>query len=259
MVKTLLVFGVILISNTSTAQEILKSTVRDVTQEYTVEGFTDFVPTPTPPPANPNPTISPLDINPNVNNTGGINTNPVNNQNGQQTTVGKINDVIVTIDRMITTGQKIWDFVVSMKPDATYDTFKASVVPDGITSWTQLNKWSKPVSKIFRVEFTNSLGKYAGSFDYRITYFHSGSYKGKGKFIAQISVVPQNIQLKSDRTFKLKVEIASVINFGDDVDPIAGAQLIISWATPTTTRYEMNSAEYMIYGNGEFQDLTNGN
>ncbi len=258
MVRIVLVLGAFLISSTGFSQEVLKSTVKDVSNEYSLEGFTDFVPTPTPPPANPTPTISPLDINPNVNTNGGINTNPVNNQTNQQTTTGKINDVIVTIDRMITTGQKIWDFIVSMKPDANYDTFKASVVPDGITSWTQLNKWSKPVSKVYRVEFTNSLGYNAGSFDYRITYFHSGSYKGKGKFIGQISVVPQNIKLKSDRTFKLKVEIASVINFGDEVDPIAGAQLIISWASPTTTRYEMNSAEYMIYGNGEFQDLTNG-
>ena len=266
MIKLGLILGALFINNASFAQDIVKTVVRDVTSEYAVETLTDFVPTPTPfptaspaastlPGASPAPTISPIDINPSVNTTGGINTNPVNNQ---QTTTGKINDVIVTIDRMISTGQKIWDFLVSTKPDAAYDTFKTSIVPDGITTWTQLNKWSKPVSKIFRVEFMNTFGSVAGSFDYRITYFHSGSYKGKGKFIGQITVVPQNIQLKTDRSFKMKVEIASIINYGDEVDPIAGAQLIVSWATPTTTRYEMKSAEYMIYGTGEFQDLSDG-
>ena len=102
-------------------------------------------------------------------------------------------------------------------------------------------------------------GQPAGGFDYRITYFFGGSYQGKGKFLGQISVVPTNIHLKTDRTLKMKVELASVINFGSESDPVAGAQIIINWSSPTTTRYEMYSAEYLIYGTGEIQDLSNGN
>ena len=57
----------------------------------------------------------------------------------------------------------------------------------------------------------------------------------------------------------MKVELASIINFGSEEDPVAGAQVIITWSSPTTTRYEMYSAEYLIYGTGELEDLSNGN
>jgi hypothetical protein len=166
-----------------------------------------------------------------------------------------------TVGRIIFLGNKIWDFIVNNKPNAEYTVFKTSVVPEGITNWLQL-KWSKdikPVSKVYRVEFINRLGNSAGGFDYRITYFHSGTYQGKGKYLGQISVVPTNIHLKTDRSLKLAVELGSAINFGTEESPIAGAQVIVSWSSPTTTRYEMYSAEYLIYGTGEILDLTNGN
>ena len=165
----------------------------------------------------------------------------------------------VDIDQLIALGEKVWDFIVTHQPKAEYEKFQTSIVPAGITQWTMLKGWSLPISKVYRVEFKNILGAVAGSFDYRITFFYGGSYQGKGKFLGQISVIPANIQIGTDRSFKMKVEVASITNFGTENDPIAGAQLMISWTSPTTTRYQMNSAEYFITGSGEFIDLTNGN
>jgi hypothetical protein len=273
MKKTFIVLGLLLAGSSSYAQEEVKVSVRDVTHEYVDMSFEpEFAPTPTPSPtpittpttgtttnANP-PVINPYDINPNTTpsntnpttTTTPINTNPVN-------PTGGFNDTMVKIDRIVALGEKIWNFLVTNKPGADYEVFKTSVVPEGITSWTQLMKWSKPASKVYRVEFKNSFGGVSGSFDYRLTYFHSGSFKGKGKFLGQISVVPTNIKLGTDRSLKMRVELASVINFGTEDDPIAGAQLIINWSSPTTLKYEMQSAEYLIYGNGDILDLTNGN
>lgn len=240
MIKVALMIGLLSFTSSSFAQERLNSTVKDVTAEYKALGLLpDFLPTPTPS-ASPAPTIPSGDITP----------LPLPTEN---------NDDKITLNHLITLGGKIWDFILSNKPNAEYDVFKTSVVPSGISSWTQLQKWSKPTSKVFRVEFTNMFGQPAGGFDYRITYFHSGCYKNKGKFLGQISVVPTNIHLKTDRTLKMKVELAGVLNFGDEEDPVAGAQIIINWSSPTTTRYEMYSAEYMIYGTGELEDLSNGN
>jgi hypothetical protein len=242
MIKMGLFLSVLFISSSAFAQGKLNSTVKEVTAEYKAMGLIpDFLPTPTPAPsATPTP-INPTDINPSFPTD--INTN----SDG------------ISIDQMIAIGTKVWDFIISNKPNAEYEVFKTSVVPAGITSWGQLQKWSKPVSKVYRVEFTNMFGQPAGGFDYRITYFYNGSYKGKGKFLGQISVVPTNIHLYTDRSLKMKVELASVINFGTEEDPIAGAQVIINWNSPTTTRYEMYSAEYLIYGTGEIEDLSNGN
>lgn len=244
MIKLGFILGLLLVTTSTFAQQSGKATVKEVTAEYAALGLLpDFVPTPSPTPgASPAPTVSPGDIL--------LPTTPV---------VDPASSDKITLGHMIALGNKIWDFIINNKPNAEYDVFKASVVPSGITSWGQLQKWSKPVSKIYRVEFTNMFGQPAGGFDYRLTYFHSGSYQGKGKFLGQISVVPTNVHLNTDRSLKMKVELASVINFGSEEDPVAGAQIIINWSSPTTTRYEMYSAEYLIYGTGEITDLSNGN
>ena len=196
-------------------------------------------------------------LNPNPGGLGGINPGNIGGVPGTFPAPIDIQDGKLGI--IVSLGERIWDFILTNKPNADYQTFKTSVVPEGITSWTQLTQWSKPVVKVYRVEFTNMFGKSAGGFDYRITYFHSGTYRGKGKFIGQISVAPTNVHLKTGRSLKMRAELESTLNFGTEMDPVAGAGILVTWSTPTTTSYEMESSEFMIYGTGEITDLTNGN
>jgi hypothetical protein len=163
-----------------------------------------------------------------------------------------------TLGTLITLGNKVWDFIVNNKPTADYKTLRASVVPAGITSWTQL-RWQKDkmMSKVYRVEFKSIMGKTAGGFDYRISFIYGGTMNGKGKFIGQIGVAPLNIKLKTDRSLTFRAELLEPLNFGTEDDPVAGAQLLITWSSPTTTRYVMNSAEYMLFGDGEVKELAN--
>ena len=263
-----------------------KSTVTDVTAEYLSHEdsganlgieLLGIVPTPTPLPGNT--TIPTLPTLPTTGTTpsstpGSIAIatptpstlpTPYNTGNigGLGGGIGGLGEPPILADgnlgTIISIGERIWDFILTNKPNADYQTLKTSVVPEGITSWTQLSQWSKPVVKIYQVTFTNkTTGKAAGGFAYRMTYFHSGVYKGKGKFIGQISIVPTNVHLKTDRSLKMRAELEATLNFGTESDPVAGAQISVTWSTPTTTHYEMESAEYMIYGTGELVDLTNG-
>jgi hypothetical protein len=261
--------------------------VRDVTNEYSARRPSVFPtpvkgalpgtkPAPTPaypggfvPPTNPSttpsipPAVDPLPPFPGVGGTttpGGTPTTttpyPTYPGTGEP---GVLNGgAKVTLGDIVTLGQKVWDFVVNNKPTTTYQTLKASVVPSGITSWTQLRGWSRPVSKVYRVEFTNIYGGSAGHFDYRITFIYGGNYAGKGKYIGQISFVPADVQLHTDRSLDVKAELLDALNFGTEEDPIAGAQLEITWSSPTTTRYKMNSVDLFLYGTGEIQNLTDG-
>lgn len=165
----------------------------------------------------------------------------------------------VTLQDFITLGSKVWDFIINNKPNATYAPYRASVVPNGITHWTQLRGWSRPVSRVYRVAFQNMFGMASGSFDYRITFIYGGNYMGKGKYIGQISVIPANIKLATDRSLDVKVEILEPLNYGTEENPMAGVTLQVSWFSPTTVRYQMNSAELFLFGNGEIQNLTDGN
>jgi hypothetical protein len=171
---------------------------------------------------------------------------------------GPINPGGFDFSTLITLGNKIMDFILTNKPNAEYKTLRASVLPGGATSWSQLKGWKKPVTKVYRVEFKNILGKSAGGFDYRIGFIYGGGYQGKGQYIGQISFTPANIQLKTDRQLNVKAEILEPLNFGDEESPIAGAQLLITWHSNTTLRYNMNSIEYFFYGTGEMEDISNG-
>jgi hypothetical protein len=159
---------------------------------------------------------------------------------------------------IFTVGQKVWDFMVTNKPTAEYKSLRASVLPGGATTWNQLKGWSKPVAKVYRVQFKNTFGKDAGGFDYRLVFIYGGSYQGKGKYIGQISFAPLNVKLKTDRALNVKAELLDALNFGTEEDPIAGAQLLITWHSQTTLRYTMNSIEYFLYGTGDVQDISNG-
>jgi hypothetical protein len=216
-------------------------TIRDVTQEY-AKVLPSIMPTP-PPPGGSKPggdlPVPPLpDLPSGSSGSAG----------------GKID-----ISQIITIGEKVWDFIVNNKPTADVKTLKANVIPAGLASWTQL-RWQKDkvTAKVYRVEFKNIFGGVGGSFDYRISFIYGGSYNGKGKFIGQIAVAPTNVNLKTDRSLTFRAELLDALNFGTEDDPVAGAQLLITWSTPTTTRYEMKSVEYFLYGDGEVQDLTNG-
>jgi hypothetical protein len=164
----------------------------------------------------------------------------------------------VTLSQLVTLGEKIWNYVLDNKPTAQLQTIKASIVPNGITDWTQLIGWSPPVAKVYHVQFRDALGAKSGSFDYRITFVPGGSYQGHGKFLGEIEFTPMHINLATGRSLNVTAELSSPLNFGTVTNPVAAAQLLVSWTTPTLTHYQMQSAEYFIYGSGAIQDLSSG-
>ena len=238
----------LLFASSTFAQTEYKVSVTDVTEQYR---HPVIIPTPTPG-AN-KPTRNPTDP-------GGIagDDDPIPTMDPSPTpdNGGYYPSSTGTVDTIITLGTKIWDFIVTNKPTADYQTLKTSVVPEGITNFTQLT-WKRTdiITKVYHVEFTTITGKSAGGFDYRINFLHSGSLKGKGKYIGQLSVSPANVKLHTDRSLTFRAEVLDPLNFGTEEDPIAGIQLQVTWSSPTTVRYSMNSAEYMMFGDGEIQEL----
>jgi len=210
-------------SELSDSDDIVSSNVRDVTAEYL---------------SNPQVNLIPNSSTPTLNLT--------------------TPDFPVSLSQLITLGEQIWKYVLDNRPSAQYQTIKTSIVPKGITSWSELSEWKMPVVKVYRVEFKNILGAASGGFDYRISFVPGGSYKGKGKFLGNITFMPLNIQLNTGRTLDVKAELSDPLNYGTTSNPVAGAQLLVSWSTPTLTHYQMDSAEYNISGDGQIQDLSTG-
>ncbi|MBC7395856.1 MAG: hypothetical protein H7333_00310 [Bdellovibrionales bacterium] len=271
MVQILMTLAMLSSTQAASAQtKVLqyRTTVKDVTAEYQIDFAKETLslgtPTPTPAPTHgPNPQTATHGNTNHPDPAGHVDVSPTPDLPPSTDNPIDINPSIkiggVDLDTFITLGGKVWDFIVNNKPTADYQIFKSSIVPSGITDWTQLQGWKRPVAKIYRVEFKNLRGAVAGSFDYRITFVAGGSYNGKGKYLGEISFVPLNIKLNTDRSLMVRAELSTPLNFGSEQDPVAGAQMIVTWSSPTTLRYQMNSASLFIYGTGEIENLTNGN
>lgn len=239
-IATALVFGVFQLpsfANTDAAFQHLSVSIQDITEEAQLAD--QIVPPQEDPPTKPG------------NGTASTSTQNTGSR-------GSIFDKI-DMSKVMTVGNKLWEFALSNKPDATYNTLHGSVVPGGMKSWTELSGWMPPVVKVYRVVFKSVFGYEAGSFEYRISYIYGGGVEGRGNYLGQISFAPRNIKLKTDRKVNIKAELLEPVNFGTVENPLAGVQLLVSWNSPTTLRYEMSSAEYMILGNGQIMDLSNPN
>ena len=242
--------SVLFVSVSAMAQTPYKVTVRDVSTEYGNNPPSIF-PTPVPTKPTGGPTDpAPGDIPPLPD--------PLPDLPTTSDYPGSYPSSTGTVDNIIILGTKVWDFIVNNKPTADYKTLKANVVPEGVSSFTQL-LWKRTniINKVYRVEFKTITGKSAGGFDYRLSFIYGGTYQGKGKYIGQIAVAPLNVKLHTDRSLNFRAEVLDPLNFGTEDDPVAATQLLITWSSPTTVRYTMNSAEYMLFGDGEIQELPN--
>ncbi len=161
---------------------------------------------------------------------------------------------IQNLDTLILLGERIGKFFLSLRPQVEIKPLKAAIVPEGL-SWTQMKGWKRPEAKVYRVQMLNRIGQNAASFDYRITTIAGGSYQGRGKFIGQVSFIPFNLKSNMDASLTVEAKLLDPINFGTETDPLAGVQLQITWSISGITRYQMNSAEYFIYGDGTFEKI----
>jgi hypothetical protein len=197
--------------------------------------------TPTPIPGGLFPTPS---VNPAVPNIGGAIGGLIN----QTTSTGAI------LGSLITLGQQVFQYVVENKPNAQYQSLLTSIGPSGMTDWTKLSGWGMPVQKTYHVSFKGMFNQTSG-FDYVIGFVPGGNYQGHGKFLGNISFVPANVSLKTGRSLNVKAVLSDPINFGSVDEPMAAVQMTVTWSTPTTTSYQMNSKQYYIYANGQFQEM----
>jgi len=165
----------------------------------------------------------------------------------------------VTIDQIINIGKKVWTIVDANKPVVTINQDNiAHAMPLGITSWSSLESWQAPVSRVYRMTYENLMGISVVDFSFRVVYTHGGSVKGKGRYLTNVSVVAADLDVIWGYNFDAKVSVPSVTNAGNETSPVAGMQLNIDWTIKTPLQHRQVSQAYYVRGDGAFLDLSNG-
>ncbi|MCM2278176.1 MAG: hypothetical protein NDJ89_08880 [Oligoflexia bacterium] len=159
------------------------------------------------------------------------------------------------LDEFINLGKQAWQIVVENRPVANFRQSSASVVPKGIQDWQELQGWQAPRSQTYRLSFSNGFGSDVVRFDYRILYTHGGNVKGKGRYLANVTIVPASLEVSWGFTFNADVAIPSITNAGTHADPIAAAELQVHWSADSVLKHLEGTDNFYIRGDGTLQSL----
>lgn len=154
------------------------------------------------------------------------------------------------VDQIINIGKAIWKIVEDGKPVVTKTINTASALPRGISCWTDLSGWSRPIYKTYLVQYENAYGVKVVDFRYRLIYMAGGSVDGVGKYITNATFVISKLNVAWGFTFNATVEVPAVFNLGTKANPLAGIQMNMHWTVDTTVRHEEATQSYFISGDG---------
>jgi hypothetical protein len=84
---------------------------------------------------------------------------------------------------------------------------------------------------------------------------YGGKFAGKGAYITNAQIIPENINVVWGYTFNAKMSLVGLTNLGTDEEPIAGATLVLSYSVSTVLREDKNNMTIFISGDGTIQQM----
>jgi hypothetical protein len=76
-----------------------------------------------------------------------------------------------------------------------------------------------------------------------------------GAYLANVSIHPQEIQVKWGQSFDANVRIANSLNLGSQQDPIAGLELSLEWTITNPITEIQSKRVYFVDGLGRMTPL----
>lgn len=180
-------------------------------------------------------------------------------QNSKTTFGGVLDEAEVILDQIIRMGDKVWKIIEKNKPVVTQNYQSASAVPQGITDWRQLQGWSAPQVRVYRMVYKNVYGMEVVSFSYRVAFAHGGNMNGKGLYITSAMVEPSTVDVLWGYTFNASGQVLNVTNAGTSENPVAAIEIRLDWSVDTVIKHMQSSTRFYLRGDGLFANLSNGN
>jgi hypothetical protein len=164
---------------------------------------------------------------------------------------------LVAIEKIVNIATKVWQIIKDNAPVVNIDTKYATAYPEGITSATQLANWSRPKSYVYGFYAENLYGSTTIDVKYKVTYTYNGTYKGKGKYLTAVTVVPEKVQVSWGYRFHMSAQVpdSTIANVGSEADPVAAMQLKLNWTMATVLKEVDGTSVYYVEGNGYYKEI----
>lgn len=172
---------------------------------------------------------------------------------GSQGGGGSTSTGIPQIDAIVNIGKIIWNIIEANKPVADVKTDVAHAIPVGLNAknWTAMAGWKAPMIKTYHVTYKNGFDSDVIDFQFRLLYVYGGSYKGKGQYIMNATIVPADLKVSWGFTFNANVNINTVFNAGTVKNPIAAMQMQLAWTVQSMFTNRQSTENFYIRGDGE--------
>lgn len=172
----------------------------------------------------------------------------------------EVGEIISITRQIIAFGKEVYEIVKAGKPVINTEYAPISILPANTEfgetiSSMDLSGWKRPHSAKFKVTYKNGYGSEVVSFTYNVNMSPGGKFRGKGAYITNAQIVPENISVAWGYNFNAKMSLVGLTNLGTDEDPIAGATLQLSYTVSTVVKEERNNMTIFLAGDGNIEQL----
>jgi len=170
-----------------------------------------------------------------------------------------LSSVLVSIDTIINIASKVWQIVKDNIPVVNIETKYATAYPQGVTAASQLAQWAKPKSHLYGFYAENLYGSVMIDCKYKVSFTYNGAYKGKGKYLTAVAVIPTVASVGWGYKFYMSASVpdSTVVNVGTDIDPVAAMQMKLSWKMATVLKEMNGTSVYYVQGDGYYNEIAN--
>jgi hypothetical protein len=128
---------------------------------------------------------------------------------------------IVALEKIVNTGEKLWNIVEKNRAVTKVSSLYANALPSGAQSGADLEGFSDLSQRSFRAYGKNLYGAVVYDVEYTVMHRYGGNVEGRGRYLDQVTVVPTYVKALWGYTVEVSVDSSPPTNVGTKADPIA--------------------------------------
>lgn len=167
---------------------------------------------------------------------------------GEAILTGKVNPASV-----VNVAQKAWVVLKQNEPVLNAKTKTANALPEGLENWRLLERWQAPRAETYKVQYKNLYGSNVVTLNYRLVYSYGGQAAGVGKYLTNVAIQYQQVEVTWGYILNAHVTVPQVLNMGTMADPVAGMEIMLNWnitTRPLSLKKGKYSTSFFVSGDG---------
>lgn len=157
-------------------------------------------------------------------------------------------------NQVVLIGRQVIEIIKEGKPVVNVRRDAVAAVPAGVRAWEELNGWQAPRTKVYSVTAKNYLGLTVVDLRLKVSANWGGGMNGKGKYLANVVVVPSSIYVLWGFQCDVWTENREPVNAGTKANPVAGLGFDVRFKYGNALNVQEGTQDYFVKGDGTIQE-----